>query len=119
MVRKILASSSRLPTGSAALMLALFVGLSGWASATTISTYEAVPTSVTGAGTITGNPFSTIPNLSSTDYADASQGHGVTLTFVGDGTHDSLAGGSLSNLTDGHWQSSSDARRIGLLLHRH
>ncbi len=60
-----------------------------------------------GTGAIVGNPFSSINGLSSTDYADASQGNGVAFSVVLGSLH--ASSGSLARLNDGLWPSSADA----------
>lgn len=60
-----------------------------------------------GHGSIITPPFTTIPNLSSSDWADSNAGHGATVTMV-DGVlnYDS---GPPSRLNNGFWEATSDS----------
>ena len=89
-------------------MSVLLVALACPMKAEIVSTYARVPVATTGDGAVTTGVFSTIPNLSSSDYADASQGHGVTLSVVQSSLYDSVSGPT-SKALDGSWQSSGDA----------
>lgn len=70
------------------------------------SRYHQDPDNV-GSGQITTNPFQWIPNVSNKDYADASQGHGVTATIVAGAKWPSS--GDPSVLLDGQWPSTWDS----------
>jgi len=70
------------------------------------SRYHGDPDNV-GSGPITTNPFQWVPTVSNKDYADASQGHGVTATIVAGAK--SSGSGAPSVLLDGQWPSSWDA----------
>jgi len=72
-----------------------------------IVTTQQVPTSTTGTGVLAVDNgtgfFTSLTNVSSLDYADASQGNGVTFSPL-----DSLNGSaSAANLNNGAWQSSN------------
>jgi hypothetical protein len=89
------------------LPMVVLVALACPATATVVYTSEAQLGSVTGAGVITPPVFSTIPELSNSDYADASQGHGVTVSRVEGTLHGST--GPMSVLTDGLWPATDDS----------
>lgn len=100
----------------ASLAIAVVVGLACSASASTIVTYGyADIESKTTAGPASDGPspfttFSpttgTVPNVSTLDYADVSQGHNVTLTEIG-----TLAtkSGTPAILLNGAWQPNADS----------
>ncbi|HUT35011.1 MAG TPA: PEP-CTERM sorting domain-containing protein [Planctomycetota bacterium] len=75
------------------------------ASVVTESRTHGAPDNV-GSGAIVGNPFSTVPGLSSTDYADTSQGNSVAWSVADGSLH--ASSGALAKLTDGLWPSGDN-----------
>ncbi len=60
-----------------------------------------------GTGQITTNPFQSVPNVSSMDYADVSQGHGVTATIVSGNKNP--GSGEPAVLLNGTWPDTQDS----------
>jgi hypothetical protein len=99
-----------------ALTLVVAVSLACSASASVVVTYGSASESSASAGvlpvdgsslfTTYGSSTLVVPNASALDYADASQGHGVTITATGTLAPSS---GAASLLTNGAWQDSADS----------
>ena len=60
-----------------------------------------------GRGAVPASPFSTVPNLSASDYADAASGNSVTIAHVAGNAHKLT--GPVTKLLDGLWQAIDDS----------